>query len=113
MTFVDIQSLFTYNPKTKEYLIRIGKHFFPFKSADEVLAYFLGKFKITKLRQSRETLTEPKTSNFSYLFLTHRYLSNYLTNYQKSLNHKTQNIPKRLSEVSLHFLKFFMLRCSF
>jgi hypothetical protein len=46
---VEIQSLFTYNPKTKEYLVRIGSLLFPFKSADEVLAYFLGLSKIKKL----------------------------------------------------------------
>jgi len=46
---VEIQSLFTYNPKTKEYLVRIGSLLFPFKSADEILAYFLGLSKIKKL----------------------------------------------------------------
>jgi len=50
---IDIQGLIIYNPKTKEYLIRIGNLLFPFKTANEVLAYFLGKFKITKkLKQS-------------------------------------------------------------
>jgi len=38
---VDIQSLFWYNPKTKEFLVRVGNLLFPFKSSDEVYAYLL------------------------------------------------------------------------
>lgn len=92
---IDIQGLIAYNPKTKEYLIRIGNLLFPFKTANEVLAYFLGKFKITK--KLRESLVEAKTTNVFSFFLSHIYLSSYLANYGKSLNIKTQNTPKRLS----------------
>ena len=46
---VNIQGLIIYNPKTREYLIRIGSLLFPFKTVNEVYAYFLGKFKITSV----------------------------------------------------------------
>jgi len=67
MTFVDIQSLFTYNPKTKEYLIRIGNLIFPFKSTEEVLAYFLGLSKIKKLINQKMN-NEPQFSHiYTYI----------------------------------------------
>ncbi|MEM3459598.1 MAG: hypothetical protein QXL71_09105 [Candidatus Bathyarchaeia archaeon] len=35
----DIQGLYCVNPKTKEYLIRVGSLLFPFKTPEEVYAY--------------------------------------------------------------------------
>jgi len=49
----DIQGLFTFNPKTKEYFVKIGNLSFPFKSINEVMAYFLDLSKIKKLINQR------------------------------------------------------------
>jgi len=81
----DIQGLFTINPKTKEYLVRIGNLNFPFKNANEILAYFLGKFKIAKLKQSRAKCL---------FFKNDSCLSNCLTKkFVFSQNPETTTIP--------------------
>jgi hypothetical protein len=80
---VDIQSLFAYNPKTREYLIRIGNLFFPFKTIEEVYAYFLGKLKLGgKLK--RKLQNHNTVSNNSF-FIKLSKLIPYLTSYCKKL----------------------------
>jgi hypothetical protein len=91
----DIQGLFYYNNKTKEYTVKIGSLIFPFKSANEVLAYFLGNFKIAKLRQSREAKC--------LFFKADSYLSSYLSKKCVfSQNPEKTTIPF-LKEIIIHF----------
>jgi|YelNatPaOPRAMG01_1025707.scaffolds.fasta_scaffold07478_6 hypothetical protein len=100
---IDIQGLFYVNPKTKDYLVRIGNLIFPFKSADEVLAYFLGLSKIKKPINQKMN-NEPKivcagssTKTTLYSFsLSIRYVSTYLRTYLRLSNYQkpNQNTPK-------------------
>jgi len=41
----DLQGICEFNPKKKLYMVKIGKLFFPFKSADEVLDYHLRRIR--------------------------------------------------------------------
>jgi len=37
---VSLQGIAEYNPKTHDYLVRVGSLLFPFKTMNEVLSYF-------------------------------------------------------------------------
>ena len=83
---IDIQGLIIYNPKTKEHLVRIGNLLFPFKTANEVLSYFLGKFKITKKLKIQKANSDT-VSNYSFFIILSKSIL-YLTSYcKKLLNH--------------------------
>ena len=102
---IDIQGLIIYNPKTKEHLIKIGNLLFPFKTTNEVLAYFLGKFKITK--KLKRSLGKAKTTSIFSIFLSFlirnvTYLPN-VTYLRKLLKTKHQNTPKH--SLNLKFLR--------
>lgn len=79
---VCLQGITEYNPKTHDYLVKIGSLKFPFKSINEVHSYFLGKFTLTrKLKSQKNSNT---VSNYSFFII----LSNsilYLTSYCKKL----------------------------
>jgi hypothetical protein len=76
---VDIQSLFCYNAKTKEFLVKVGSLLFPFRSSDEVYAYFLGRLKLAGKLGKLDTV-----SNNSF-FIKLSKLILYLTSYCKKL----------------------------
>ena len=96
---VSIQGLTEYNPKSREYLIKIGSLLFPFKSMNEVFSYFLGRFTLTrKLRQSRE---EAKTKHY-FFFLSLSYVTNYLTTYLTKLTKQNTKTHQN----SVHTLSF-------
>jgi hypothetical protein len=83
---VDIQSLFVYNPKTREYLIRIGNLCFPFKTIEEVYAYFLGKLKLGGRLKSKLLRHDTVSNNSFFIKLSKLIL--YLTSYcKKTLIH--------------------------
>jgi hypothetical protein len=72
----DIQGLYVINPKTKEYLIRIGHLLFPFKNANEVFAYFLGLSKMKKEFKKQKMSNEAPLSLKCLFFKNDSCLSN-------------------------------------
>jgi len=108
----DIQGLFTINPKTKEYLIRIGNLNFPFKNANEILAYFLGLSKIKrfinqKMNNGPQLNKQTKTMSLSPLS---SLLCLSLSQRLRLVSQLSPNLSKNASAFPSHFVCFCVLR---
>jgi hypothetical protein len=106
---VNIQGLFTINPKTKEYFVKIGNLQFPFKSADEILAYFLGLSKIKRFINQRMDNFNKQTKTMSLSPLS-SLLSLSLSQRLRLVSQLSPNLSKNASAFPSHFVCFCVLR---
>jgi hypothetical protein len=106
---VNIQGLFIINPKTKEYFVKIGNLQFPFKSADEVLAYFLGLSKIKRFINQRMDNFNKQTKTMSLSPLS-SLLCLSLSQRLRLVSQLSPNLSKNASAFPSHFVCFCVLR---
>ena len=106
----DIQGLYIINPKTKEYLIRIGNSLFPFKNANEVFAYFLGLSKIKRVvnqRMNNEPQLNKQTKTMSLSPLS-SLLSLSLSQRLRLVSLLSPNLSKKVEAFPSDFICIYM-----